>query len=70
MFTTSPGCFFLVRLQFQILHLNLSSTLSLVFYVVLGKGPIAIFGIQISSCPLQLIEEMVRWNLIVILPRQ
>ena len=60
MFTTSPGCFFLVRLQFQILHLNLSSTLSLVFYVVLGKGPIAIFGIQICSCPLQLIEEMVR----------
>ena len=60
MFTTSPGCFFLVRLQFQILHLNLSSTLSLVFYVVLVKGTIAIFGIQISSCPRQVIEEMVR----------
>ena len=44
--------------------------MSLVFYVVLGKGPIAIFGIQVSSCPRQLIEEMVRWNLIMIISRQ
>ena len=30
--------------------------------MVLGKGPIAIFGIQISSCPRQLIEEMMNWR--------
>ena len=60
MFTSSPRCFLLVDLLFQILHLNLYSTLILIFYVVFGKVPISIFCIQISSCPWQLIEEMVR----------